>query len=108
MPEDSPPIQSSQRFRVPVITTKNLSVVISGLVAIVAILKARKGDIPKIVEMFFGSHFFATLGWALACLILLGSVVFIKLLIRFYDKEVARLSKERDELQAKLLKEIKK
>ena len=74
------------------------------MVAIVALLKARKGDIPKIAEMFFGSHVFASLGWALAFMILIGSVVFVKLLIRFYDKEVARLSKERDELQTKLLR----
>jgi uncharacterized membrane protein YfcA len=104
MPNDQPPIQSTQRFRVPVITTKNLSVVITGLVAIVALLKAKKGDIPKIAEMFFGSHVFASLGWALAFMILLGSVVFVKLLIRFYDNEVRRLSKERDDLQTKLLK----
>jgi hypothetical protein len=40
MPDDSPPIQSSQRFRLPVIKTKNLSVVVSGLVAIAAIFNS--------------------------------------------------------------------
>jgi hypothetical protein len=78
--------------------------VVSGLVAIVALLKAKKGDIPKIADMFFSSHFFATLGWALAFVILVASVVFVKLLITFYDKEVKRLSKERDDLQTKLLR----
>ena|SRR6266581_1547647 len=104
MANDVPPIQSSLRFRVPGITTKNLSIVIVGLVAIVAIWKAKQEDIPKIVETIFSSHLFCVIGWALAFVILLGSVVFIKLLIRFYDKEVIRLSKERDELQTRLLK----
>jgi hypothetical protein len=104
MANDLPPIQSSGRFRVPVITTKNLSVVITGAVLIVALLRAKQDDIPKIVEMLVNSYLFCSIGWILAIVILLSSVVLIKLLIRFYDKEVARLSKERDDLQTRLLK----
>lgn len=103
MSDELPPIQSSGRFRVPGITTKSLSVVITGLVALVAILKARKSDIPKIVELIFTSHLFCVIGWALAFVILLRSVVFVKLLIRFYDNGFKRVTRERDELQMKLL-----
>jgi len=49
MANDFPPIQSSGRFRVPLITTKNLSVVIFGAVAIFALIKAKQEDIPLIV-----------------------------------------------------------
>jgi ATP/ADP translocase len=104
MANDSSSIQSSRRFRVPGITTKNLSVVVTGLVAIIAILKADKRDIPKIVDTIFGSHVFAVVGWTLAIVILLVSVVSIKLLIQRDDKEINRLTDERDYLQKRLLK----
>jgi chromate transport protein ChrA len=105
MPDEEviPSIQSSQRYRVPGITTKNLSIVVTGIVLIVALLKARKQDVPKIVETIFSSHLFCALGWALTFVILLASVVFVKLLIRQHDKEIGRLSNERDELQTRLL-----
>lgn len=98
-----PPIQSSGRFRVPGISTKSLSVVIAGMVAIIAILKAKRSDIPQIVETIFGSHVFAAIGWTLAIVILLTSVVSIKLLINRDDREIKRLTDERDKLQRKLL-----
>jgi hypothetical protein len=103
MPEEPPPIQSSQRFHVPGITTKNLSVVVVGLVAIVAIWKAEPRDIPKIVETIFGSHVFCAVGWTLAIVILLASVVLIRLLIGRDNQEINRLSQERDDLQRRLL-----
>jgi len=53
--------------------------------------------------MLVDSYLFCAIGWILAVVILLASVVLIKLLMRFYDGEVARLSKERDELQTRLL-----
>jgi hypothetical protein len=104
MANDFPPIQSSGRFRVPVLSTKNLSVVVTGIVLIVALLKAKQDDIPKIVEMLVGSYLFCSIGWILAIVILFSSVVLIKLLIRFYDRGIARLSEERNELQTRLLK----
>ena len=104
MANDLPPIQSSGRFRVPVITTKNLSVVIFGAVAVFALIKAKQEDIPLIVKMLVDSYLFCATGWILAVVILFAAVVLTKLLMRFYDREVARLSKERDELQTRLLK----
>jgi hypothetical protein len=104
MADEFPPIQSTGRFRVPLITTKNLSVVIFGAVAIFALMKAKQEDIPIIVKTLVDSYLFCAIGWILAVVVLLSSVVLIKLLMRFYDREVARLSKERDELQTRLLK----
>jgi hypothetical protein len=103
--EEIPPIQSSQRFRTPGITTKNLSIVVTGAVLIVALLKAKREDVPKIVETIFSSHSFCVLGWALTFVVLFASVVFVKVLIRLHDKEIGRLSNERDELQTRLLEQ---
>src|SRR5213592_3468275 len=104
--EEIPPIQSSQRFRVPGVTTKNLSIVLTAAVLIVALLRAKPEDVPKIVETIFSSHSFCVLGWALSIVILLASVVFVKVLIRLHDKEIERLSHERDQLQTRLLDQL--
>ena len=104
MANDVPPIQSSLRFRIPVISSGKLSIFVTGAFLVVAVLRCNQGDVPKIVEMVVSSYFFFTLGWMLAVVVLVGAVVFIKLIIRFYDREVARIAKERDELQTKLLK----
>lgn len=96
-------LESSERFRVPVFTTRGLSVIVTGIVLIVSLVRAKREDIPKIVEMIVSSHLACSIGWILAVVILLGSVVFTKLLIRFNDREVKRLSDERDELQRRLL-----
>jgi hypothetical protein len=103
--EEIRPIQSSQRFRVPAITTKNLSIVLTAIVLIVALWKAKPEDVPKIVETVFSSHFFCVLGWALSIVILFASIVFVKVLIRLHDKEVERISNERDQLQTRLLEQ---
>jgi hypothetical protein len=100
---DIPPIQSTISYRAPKIGTKHLSIVVIGLVVIVALLKARKEDIPKIVEILAASSVFCAIGWTLAILFLLFAAVSIWILIRVYERELARVSKERDELQTKLL-----
>lgn len=104
MSDDPPPIQSSDRFRVPVLSTKNLSIVVSGVVAIVALLKAKREDIPKIVEILTKSHTVCAVGWTLAIVFLLASVVSVKLLIRLNDREMRRLSDERNDLQKRWLR----
>lgn len=96
-------IQSSQRQRTPILTTKNLSIAVTGLVLVIALLKARREDIPKIVEILFGSHTFAAVGWVLAVVFLLGGAIFTKLQDRLHQREIARMANERDELQKQLL-----
>lgn len=101
--KQTPPIQSSQRGRSPVLTSRNISIVITGAVFIYAIYRADSKDIPKIVESLVGSNTFAVVGWILACVFLLGAIISIKLQSRIYEKELNRLAKERDELQRLLL-----
>jgi hypothetical protein len=98
-------IQSSdpKSVKVRFFSTRNLSVLVSGAVIIVGLLKAKQEDIPKIFETLFGSHLWAALGWALAILILVGSIVLVRLVMRIDGKEIDRLAKERDRLQEKLL-----
>lgn len=104
MADEPMALQSSESHRVSILTTRNLSVVLSAIVVIVALLKAKQDDIPKIVQTLVGSNTFAAVGWTLAAVFLIGGVVSIKLLITTHDKEVARIYKERDELQTKLLR----
>ena len=104
MADESAPIQSSRWFRISALSTGKLSVVVTGIFAIIAIIRCKREDIPKVVDAVVSSHLFCILGWILAVVILLGAVIFIKLLISFYEKGIQRLAKERDDLQTKLLK----
>lgn len=97
------PIQSSQPYRVPGLATRNLSVVVTGTVAIVALFRAKQEDIPKIVQILVGSTTFAVVGWALAIIFLLVGAALITLIVRNDDREIKRLTKERDDLQRRLL-----
>lgn len=99
------PIQSSHTFPVRSLASRNLSVLVCGLVVLYALYKAKSEDVPKIVETIFGSHTFAFAGWILAIAILVASAVLIKLLIRNNDREVKRLTDERNDLQRRLLGE---
>ena len=108
MPSDVPatkkqPIQSSERSRPAILTSKNLSIVVTGLVLLFAIAKAETKDIPKIVETIFGSNTLAVTGWILAVILLIGNIVSVKLLIKLHDREMDRIAKERDDLQMKLI-----
>ena len=101
------PIQSSERSWQAVLTSKNLSIVVTGAVLIVAILRADPKDIPKIIEVLLESHVWATTGWVLAGVILIASIVMVKLLLKFYGNELKRVAKERDELQSMLIQRTK-
>lgn len=98
------PIQSSKIYPPRVLlSTKGLSIVITGSVLIVGLVKADSADIPKIFEIVFRSNTFTTIGYVLAVMFLLGGVIFIRLQQGIYEREISRLSKERDDLQKKLL-----
>jgi len=79
----------------------------AGVVVLTAILKADQKDIPKIIETLFGASGFITLGWFVAGIILITSVMMIWFLIRKYDKEMDRVCKERDRLQEFILNQKK-
>jgi high-affinity nickel permease len=102
-----PALQSSHQGRpisVKFFTTRNLSILVIGLVLVVAMIRADANDIPKIVETLAGSRSTAVIGWSIAFVILAAAVIFIKMMSHIYEKEIERLCKERDKLQSTLLK----
>jgi len=102
----NPALQSSKSGQPTVarfFTTRNLSVVIVGAVLIIAMFRADSKDIPAIVQTLVDSRSTAIIGWAIAAIVLLGSIVVIRLLSHVYENEIERICKERDKLQNKLL-----
>jgi len=93
----------SQPIVVRFFTTRNLSVLIAGLVLIIAMFRADQKDIPVIVQTLVDSRSTAVIGWALAFIILIVAVVFVRLLSHIYEKEIERICKERDKLQNRLM-----
>lgn len=101
---DIPPIQSTIGSRVPTrLGTKHLSILVIGLVVLVALIRAKQEDIPKIVKILADSSVFCAVGWTLAILFLLIAAASIWILIRIYERQLVRVAKERNELQSKLL-----
>lgn len=80
--------------------------ILSAAVLITAICRAEPKDIPKIVEIVFGSNTYQHTGWVVATLVLIGCAIFYRILRTTYQQEINRLSAERTELQKKLLKQI--
>jgi hypothetical protein len=95
----APPAVINAKF----FNTRNLSIVVSGLVLTVALLKADSKDIPKIVDTIVNSQHISIIGWIIAGIILIASVACIKIMSKIYDKEIERLVNERDQLQKLLL-----
>lgn len=102
-PQPARPMQSSERTGQPVLTSKNLSIIVVGLVLITAMIRADSKDVPQIVKILVESNSWAITGWILALIELIAGVVLIKLLMRFYEKELKRVAQERDNLQIQLL-----
>ena len=83
--------------------TRNLSIAVTGIVLCVALIKADSKDIPQIVNTLVNSGRFSIFGWFIAVIILVASIILIRIMCKIYDREIERLVKERDQLQAKLL-----
>ena len=79
--------------------TRSLAIVVSGIVLIVALLRADPKDVPKIVETVVNSGHVSLLGWIIAMIILVSAIVLIRVMCKIYDKEIERICKERDQLQ---------
>jgi len=95
----TPPHIINARF----FNTRNLAIVVTGVVFAIALFKADQKDIPKIVETIVNSEHISIIGWIVAIIILVASIVLIKIMCIIYDKEIERLVKERDQLQKRLL-----
>src|ERR1039458_7339256 len=88
--EHTPALQSSGSPKVihaKFFNTRNLAILVSGSVFIVALLKADSKDIPKIVETIVDSRRVAVVGWIVAVINLIASIVLFWILCKVYDKE---------------------
>jgi len=83
--------------------TRNLAIIVTGAVFIVAIFRADPKDIPKIVDTIVSSGRVSMIGWIVAVIILVAAIVLIKIMCKVYDREIERIVKERDQLQKQLL-----
>jgi uncharacterized membrane protein len=106
-PGPAPSLQSSSpspQVNVRFFNTRNLAIVVSGCVFIFALWKSDPKDVPQIVQIICGSRDIALLGWIIAFIVLAVAIVFIMILCKIHDREIERISKERDRLQEMLLK----
>jgi p-aminobenzoyl-glutamate transporter AbgT len=100
---EAAPIQSSRSPWNATISTKSLSVVVTGIVMLVALIKAEPKDIPEMVRIMVGSSPFCAVGWVLAVVFLVVGIIFVVTLRNIHEQEIKRLAQERDKLQSKLL-----
>ena len=69
----------------------------------IALLRADPCDIPDVLTAVFASDVFRWLGWIVAGVILLISIIVVYIVCKIYPKELERVCKERDRLQEHLL-----
>lgn len=104
----APAIQSSGSRQTPTISTKSLSVLVTGIVMLVGLLRCEQKDIPEMFKIFIGSNSYAVVGWVLAVLFLIGGISFTVILNKLHRGEIDRLAAERDKLQSVLLEKVQK
>ena len=97
--------QTSVGIALPSLAPGSLSVVCTAVVLLAAIFRADPKDIPKIIEGALGSNVFAAIGWTLAVVFLAVGSACVFFLSRIYNREIARISAERDTLQNRLLQQ---
>lgn len=68
----------------------------------IALIRSNKGDIPKVIGSIFSSSTFCWIGWVIAVLILIFSLILGIIMWRIYPRELERVCKERDKLQEML------
>jgi hypothetical protein len=79
-------------------------VLVTGVVLLVALLRADPKDIPEMVRILVGSSPFCAVGWVLAVVFLIVGIVFVVILRHIQESEIKRLTDQRDKLQSLLLK----
>ena len=67
------------------------------------VIKCRSEDVPKIMETIFTEPLLLYAGWLVALIVTPVAIVMIIFLQKIHQAEIARLTNERNELQAKLL-----
>ena len=69
----------------------------------IALMRAKQEDIPKVLSAIFTSKVFCWMGWGVAILILLFSLILASIMWKIHQRELDRVCEERDRLQEKLL-----
>ncbi|MFP4028632.1 MAG: hypothetical protein ACLFWL_12645 [Candidatus Brocadiia bacterium] len=69
----------------------------------IALLRAERKDIPKIIAALFGSKLLCVLGWILLLFVLVIAIIVVKWTLKFTHEELDRVCQQRDELQSRLL-----
>lgn len=86
-----------------VVLYQHLGKILSAAVIIFIFSRADPKDIPDMWRELFASDAWEWAGWIVAAVIMLLSVGTVIMMRNLYKPEIARLTKERDELQARLL-----
>ena len=66
-------------------------------------LRINSGDWVKVAELFLKSHVYAGLGWSLCAITIIIAIVIHRTQQGVYQREIDRLSTERNDLQQQLL-----
>lgn len=69
----------------------------------ITLLRCAPEDIPKVAATIFTSNLFNWIGWIIATIVLLTTIVFLRYDHNIKARELDRVCKERDLLQEKLL-----
>jgi len=99
------PIRGSTTNPIPwarILSTKNIAIVVFGMVAFAALWRYNRGDIPKIMEIIFSRSEYCVLGWVIAIVVLASAIATIAVLMRTHRDEISRLAKERDDAQRRI------
>jgi hypothetical protein len=72
------------------------------LAILVLVFKTRPADVPAVIKPIaevFSEQFAAILGWIIAIIVVIFSIILVKAMRSFYNGEIKRVAKERDGLQ---------
>ena len=69
----------------------------------IALLRAKPSDVPKVFGAIFSSDTTCWVGWLVALLIFIFSVVLVTILLKIYPAEMKRIARERDKYQEMVL-----
>ena len=73
------------------------------VICVVVGARINSGDWAKIAELFLKSHVYSGLGWVLLAITIVMAVVIHRTQRGIYQREIDRLSSERNDLQQQLL-----
>lgn len=78
---------------------KLIGAFVISLLGSIALFRAEPSDVPKIIGAIFSSTTTCWVGWLVALLIFLFSVILVTILLKIYPAEMKRIARERDKYQ---------